>query len=79
MDISECLRRAGCEPDLCERASHLARSGRTTELLPQLAEARLALLAELREADGRLACLDQAIHWLRHARATEPTDTKEHA
>lgn len=79
MDIAECLHGAGCERELCERASHLARSGRTTELLPQLAEVRLALLAELREADGRLTCLDQAIHQLRHSHAPEPTNTKEHA
>lgn len=79
MDIAECLHGAGCEPSLCERASHLARSGRTTELLPQLAEVRLSLLAELREADGRLTCLDQAIHQIRHAHTAEPDNTKEHA
>lgn len=66
--IDDCLRKAGCSQELCRCAAKLSESGRAHELLPQLAEHRLDLLAELHEADERLACLDQTIAEIRAGR-----------
>lgn len=55
------LEQAGCPQPLRSSLDHLARSGRAAEALPQLAAFRLTLLADLRVADQRLTCLDQAI------------------
>lgn len=64
------LEQAGCPASLRGNLERLARDGRTAEALPQLAAFRLSLLANLREADQRLSCLDQAIHAIQRGAGT---------
>ena len=70
--LQECLHEAGCDDELCRSAAKLMQAGRAHELLPQLARHRLDLLANLREADERLACLDRAIATVRQSSKGQP-------
>lgn len=64
------LEQAGCPAALRGSLGSLARDGRAAEALPLLAAFRLSLLADLREADRRLSCLDQAIHAIQRGAGT---------
>ena len=59
--MDECLAEAGCPEDTRAQVARLAAGGHGAEALPALASFRAGLLAELHEADRRLACVDAVI------------------
>lgn len=61
-NVEKYLEQARCPQELCKQVARLAEDGRGAEALPALAEHRMALLAESRDCNQRLDCLDHAIH-----------------